>query len=210
MKRIFTFFIFIILFLVNTVYAQSIYKIELNGGRITSSWENKLLPNWDTGWSFGITASKQIKSEIELISSFSFQNFKFQSDRVQFPPTLAILGYFQKVSYGENSNVYNFSFGVKLLSPANKISTFISFSGGIQYINQGKIFITGGSSLSNSKTYLYNSNDRNYIMGFVSIGTGLSFRLMSKINLTAEGKIISTLKEFTTYPNISTGIQYSF
>ena len=47
-------------------------------------------------------------------------------------------------------------------------------------------------------------------MGFVSLGTGLLFNLSSRINLITEGRILTTLKNFTTYPNISTGIQYSF
>ena len=162
MRRVFLYIFLIILFFVSSTLAQSDYKIELSGGRITSSIQSTLLPYWDTGWSLGITASKKLNKEIELISSFDYQNFRFQPDRVIFPPSVNPPGFYQRVSGGENSNVYNFSLGVRIISSTKRLTNFFSFSGGIQYINQGKIFITSefnnkfaGSVLTIPSTYLY-------------------------------------------------------
>ncbi len=216
MRKICSYLFLVILFFANSVFPQSDYKVELSGGRITSGLQNTLLPYWDTGWSLGITASKQISKEIELTSSFTFQNFRFQPDMVGLvSPT--VVGYYVRVSGGENSNVYNFSLGVRIISPSNRISTFFSFSGGLQYIRQGKIFITSGfdppiglSIPSTRETYLYNGSNRNYLMGITSIGVGLSLKIISKISLITEGRLVTTFKKFTTYPILSTGIQYSF
>jgi len=217
MKRTILYIFLIILFFVTSPFAQSDYKIELNGGRITSAIQSALLPYWDTGWSLGFTASKKLSKDIELTSSFSYQNFKFQKAFVIFPPNIDPPGLLREISGGENSNVYNFSLGVRITSSTKRLTNFFSFSGGIQYINQGEIFITrdynniiAGNFLPISNTSLYNSSNRNYLMSIVSIGAGLTFKIISKINLIVEGKLISTLKDFTTYPNISTGIQYSF
>ncbi|HED08955.1 MAG TPA: hypothetical protein ENI57_12605 [Ignavibacteria bacterium] len=217
MKRIIAYIFLIVLFFVSSVFAQSNYKIELSGGKIYSTLQNTLLPYWDTGWSFGITASKKINKEIELTSSFKIQNFRFQPGRVRFPPTTFVefIGHSLSVSGGENSNVYNFSLGIRVLSSSGRISTFFSLSGGLQYISQGKIFITSIfdpvnlSIPSTSETYLYNNN-RNYLMGIASIGAGISFKIISKISLITEGRLITTFKRTTSYPILSTGIQYSF
>ena len=163
MKRIITYIFLIILFFVSSTLAQSNYKIELSGGRITSAIQSTLLPYWDTGWSVGITASKKLNKDIELISSFEYQNFIFQPDRVVLGYVgFDIAGYFVRVSGGENSNVYNFSLGVRIISSTKRLTNFFSFSGGLQYINQGKIFITSefnnkfaGSVLTIPSTYLY-------------------------------------------------------
>lgn len=216
MRKIFSYVFLIILFFVNSVFAQSGYKIELSGGRITSGLQNTLLPYWDTGWSLGITAYRQINKDIELTSSFRIQNFKFQPGRVRFPPTTMYLpATSSSVTGGENSNVYNFSLGIRVLTSTGRINTFLSLNGGLQYIRQGKIFITSSfnpvnvSIPSTSGTYLYNNN-RNYLMGIASIGAGISFKITSKISLMTEGRLITTFKRTTSYPILSTGIQYSF
>ena len=203
-----------ILFIVNSVYPQSEYKIELNGGRVsTTGWGNTLLPYWDSGLSLGITASKQINKEIELTSTFSYQNFKFQPNRIGLVAHLDFLGPAWNIK-GENSNVYNILFGLRILTSAKRIKTFLSFNSGFQYINQGKIFIKYTPIPpvlpSPSSTSLFDNSNRNYFMGIVSLGFGLSFNIISKINLITEGKLVTTFKDFTTYSILTAGVQFSF
>jgi len=213
MKRTISYiFLFIILFLPLTL-SQSDYKIELSGGRVTFALENTLLPYWDTGWSFGISGSKKLSKGIELTSSFSLQNFNFQKDFVKFPPSVDPPGSHREISGGENSNVFNFTLGLRLLTSGRKITTFFSLVGGLQYIKQGKVFITYNiinySTLrSTSSTYVFNNN-RNHLMGIGSFGVGLSVNIIAKINLITEAKLVSTFKDFTTYSILSAGIQYS-
>ena len=215
MKRTILYIFLIILFFVTSPFAQSDYKIELNGGRISAGIENKLLPNWDTGWSMEITASKQLNNEIELTSSFSFQNFKFQANRIQLVMPAVYPPSYSYSFNGENSKVYNFTIGIRIFPSYGKFSTFISFNSGIQYINQGKIYMIWSNPQLKDPTFLtnsnlYNSSNRNYLVGIFRIGAGLAFNILPKINLITQGRLATTLKEFTFYSILSAGVQYSF
>lgn len=216
MKRTISYIFLFILFFVNSFFAQSDYKIELSGGRVTSALENTLLPYWDTGWSFGITGSKKLSEGIELTSNFSYQNFKFQKALVIFPPNVDPPGFHREISGGDNSNVFDFTLGFRVFTSGRKITTFFSLSAGLQYISQGKVLESGTSYFiidstlhSTTVTYLFNNNGRYHLMGIGSFGVGLSVNITQKINLITEAKLVSTFKDFTTYSILSAGIQYS-
>ena len=212
MKKLFI--SFLVILPLYSLYPQQIFSLELGGGYTNNIFRTNELEYWDKGFLISLNTNIAINSTFQFTQSISYQNYYFNNSSYSLGLVLpAIYSFRVGDTNGENSQLYEFSFGIRSLTQLYFFKTFASVRAGVYYVNQGLINTevqftdigTGNSSFRN-----YTAGGDQFFRGLISVGLGGIFSLTNNINLVLEGKLTTTVSDIIMNTAITSHIQYSF
>ena len=190
MKRIILIISFLLLFVIQSISAQSKISFSLGGGYISSAIDKTKLPYWENGYLISVSSDYKILDKIALFVSSSYQKHFFNENLLTITVP-QVVGYRYSIN-GENSSVIEISAGGKFYVSSSRIKPYLGIGVGALFINQGKVEITSWMEGSpNKSTGLYANTGKNYTLAQFNFGLGLEIQLIDNFQLVFDGKLIS-------------------
>jgi hypothetical protein len=196
------------------IHSQHIFSLEVGGGYTNNIFRTNELEYWDNGYVISLNTNYAISSNFIFTQTISYQNYFFNNSSYSLGLVLpAIYSFRIGESNGENSQLYEFSVGIRSLTPLYFFKTFASVRAGVYYVSQGLISTeveftdigTGNSSIRN-----YTAGGDQFFRGLFSLGLGGIFSLANNLNLVLEGKLTTTVSDIIMNTSITSHIQYIF
>ncbi len=199
MKNIIISLLFMLLFFVPDITAQSKVSFSLGGGYVPFLPENTKLPYWNGGYLINFSSEYKLSENAGLFFSTSYQKNNFDESLVTFAVP-AVVGYRFDVT-GENSSVYEFSIGGKIYSRGSMIRSYFDIGTGLLLINQGRVEIIHWMEGSpNRFENLYQDTGKNYILAQFNLGLGVEIELYKSLKLDFDGKMMYSFNGPSYFP----------
>ncbi len=207
MKKIILVISFLLLFVIQSISAQSKISFSLGGGYISSAIDKTKLPYWENGYLISVSSDYKILDKIALFVSSSYQKHFFNENLLTITVP-QVVGYRYSVN-GENSSVIELSAGGKFYISTSRIKPYLGIGVGALFIEQGKVEITNWmEGSSNKSTGLYANTGKNYTLAQFNFGLGIEIQLIDNFQLVLDGKLISGFGGPSYFP-LTASIKYS-
>jgi opacity protein-like surface antigen len=216
--------IILVLFLVNSLFAQTKTAIKLNTGLNVPSSTKYFSDYWGASYNFGGGIDVYLNSQLSLQGYIDYNHFPFDDEKV-----FAALGDPGTISSGGAINILNLSANLKynLIDISQKVSPYIL--GGIGYVNLSLTdlvytYRSGGARTIGAESvgalslnfgfgveYVISSEisifaDARYVLGFTE---GSIVRFTSNNVYEIDDKGAYSLKDNTNYIPLRAGISFS-
>ena len=175
----------------NEATAQTKTHFEIGGGYASNTLSTGVLSNWEGGWSINVAALYDLAACLQLTARTSYQQHDYAGNSLQLV-TPRVLSFRREID-GDNTHVYELSFGARFVDKA-KIKLFFAVRGGLLWIDAGRIriaqrYLYAPDILSISN---YPGSGESLRKGFVLVGSGFLIPIIDRLNLVLESGLLST------------------
>jgi hypothetical protein len=196
-------------FLISTSYnsAQSKFQFSFSAGYIGTPLNSYRLPYWTDGYMGNFSAYYKVRENISLYLSTSYQKHFFNPSRVNLILPMVFDGYTYHIR-GEESSIFELSFGSKFYSAYSRFRSFIGIGGGMLFIQQGKVMIYAVDSTGRQTPgSLYDHTGKSYLSAQLNLDVGAEVRIINNLKLIFEAGMVSGIKGPLYFP-LTAGIKF--
>lgn len=207
MKRVFILIIFSFLTFSEISPAQSRFQISFSGGYIGTPFNTYRLPYWTNGYLLNFSGYYKVKENISLYLSSSYQRHFFNANLVHLVVPMVVTGYTYKAK-GENSSIFELSFGSKFYSVFSRFRSYIGIGGGMLFIQQGKVMIYAIDSAGDeTRGNLYGNTGKNFLSAQLNLNIGTEVEILKNLRWVFEAGMVSGIKGPLYFP-LTMGIKF--